>query len=594
MCGIIGYLSKNIAIDRDLFNAMRDCLAHRGPDGFGSWFHNDKCIALGHRRLSFLDLTETGVQPLHNEDKSVWASINGEIYNYIELREELQKAGHIFRSSGDSEVIVHAYEEWGVDMLSRLDGMFAFALWDNNASVMFLARDRFGIKPLYYYADGERFIFSSEPKAILHDPSVPREIDYTSMCDFFHYRYIPSPRTIYRNMFKLQPGHYMLLDNTNSAEQKCYFRPIAENTKQSLSKTAKHIDELLLEAVTKHVRSDVPLGSFLSGGYDSTALVKYFSRIKKGFNTFSIGFDGWEHSEHLFAEQVSNVYATSQHHTVLNSKSIDELPEIMYYFDEPIADISIIPTFCVSKLAAQHNKAVLSGEGADELFAGYTWHRKYLWDIDNKWLKKAKRYGWDIPVNHFDVSSYSKAMAMGHFGRNELESLLMPNYHKYIPDDSDWFYRLHCNKELPIPKRFQMLDLRTFMSELVLVKIDRASMAHSLETRVPFLANDVVEYMLCLAPLSYFDGKRQKPVLRKILKKDIPKSILNRKKQGFTGPDEYYQNPEFYSNTLLNSSLVDRGIVNRKYVDACIENHDYWRLWKIAVFELWFRNWINK
>ena len=195
---------------------------------------------------------------------------------------------------------------------------------------------------------------------------------------------------------------------------------------------------------------------------------------------------------------------------------------------------------------------------------------------------------------HFDVSSYSKAMAMGHFGRNELESLLMPNYHKYIPDDSDWFYRLHCNKELPIPKRFQMLDLRTFMSELVLVKIDRASMAHSLETRVPFLANDVVEYMLCLAPLSYFDGKRQKPVLRKILKKDIPKSILNRKKQGFTGPDEYYQNPEFYSNTLHNSSLVDRGIVNRKYVDACIENNDYWRLWKIAVFELWFRNWINK
>jgi len=594
MCGIIGRWNHHHKIDRELFNAMRDTLIHRGPDGFGSYFDPDVNLALGHRRLSFLDLSETGAQPMCNEDRTVWLTVNGEIYNYPELRQQLIQKGHRFLSSTDSEVLVHGYEEWGMHMLDRIDGMFAFGLWDKRENKLILARDRFGIKPLYYYAgpDGD-MIFASEIKAIIEDKQVGRDVDFTAMCNFFVYRYVPSPNTIFKNIYKLPPAHFMEFSSPSDHKTICYYMLEAGGIKMDRKEALARVDDLLQHSVKTHVRSEVPVGSFLSGGYDSSAMVNYFSDIEQGFNTFSIGFIDWDKSEHQYAQVVADKFKTHHYNKILDSETLQILPELMYYYDEPIADISIIPTYFVSKFAAEHNKAVLSGEGADELFAGYSWHRDYLWAVTKRQIRDSKKSGWELPENHFDVDSYSRAMSMGMFDKSQLELLLNKDLHQFIPEDTSWFYRQHFMEQIPVPKRFQMLDLKTFMGELVLTKIDRASMANSLEVRVPFLSKEVSEFMLSLDPQVYFDAEKQKILLYKILKKrGVPQYILKRPKQGFTGPDSYYQNIDFYKNYLLNSRLINHDLINIKYLQTLIEQKDHWRLWKLVVFELWFSRWM--
>lgn len=594
MCGIIGRWNHHHKIDRELFNAMRDTLIHRGPDGFGSYFDPDVNLALGHRRLSFLDLSETGAQPMCNEDRTVWLTVNGEIYNYPELRQQLIQKGHRFLSSTDSEVLVHGYEEWGMHMLDLIDGMFAFGLWDKRKNKLILARDRFGIKPLYYYTGPEGdMIFASEIKAIIKDRQVIRDVDYTAMCNFFFYRYVPSPNTIFKNIYKLPPAHYMEFSSPSDHKTICYYKLEAGGIKMDRKEALTRVDDLLQDSVKNHVRSEVPVGSFLSGGYDSSAMVNYFSGIEKGFNTFSIGFKNWDKSEHQYAQVVADKFKTRHYNQILDSGSLEILPDLMYYYDEPIADISIIPTYYVSKFAAEHNKAVLSGEGADELFAGYSWHRDYLWAVTKRQIRDSKKSGWKLPENHFDVDSYSRAMSMGMFDKSQLELLLNKDLHQYIPEDTSWFYRQHFMEQIPVPKRFQMLDLKTFMGELVLTKIDRASMANSLEVRVPFLSKEVSEFMLSLDPQVYFEAEKQKILLYKILKKSgVPRYILKRPKQGFTGPDSYYQNIDFYKNYLLNGRLINHNLININYLQTLIEQNDHWRLWKLVVFELWFSKWM--
>lgn len=593
MCGIIGRWSSNQKIDRELFHCMRDTLTHRGPDGFGSYFDPDVNIALGHRRLSFLDLSETGTQPMCNEDRNVWLTINGEIYNYVELRALLIQKGHHFSSSTDSEVLVHAYEEWEMDMLYRIDGMFAFGLWDKRKNKLILARDRFGIKPLYYYVNpAGDLVFASEIKAIIEDRSIKRVLDYESMCNFFTYRYVPSPKTIYKNIYKLPPAHYAEFSAPANFVVKCYYELKTENKLIGSKEVFEKAEELIQDSVKNHIRSEVPVGSFLSGGYDSTTMVACFSQLEQGFNTYSIGFQDWEYSEHQYAQIVADKFRTHHHNKILDNTSLDFLPELMYFYDEPIADISIIPTYFVSKLAAEHNKAVLSGEGADELFAGYTWHRDYLWPVSKKHIRNSKKFGWELPENHFNVESYSRAMSMGLFDKTQLELLLNKDLHKFIPEDVAWFYKQYFNEKIPVPKRFQMLDLKTFMGELVLTKIDRASMANSLEVRVPFLSKEITEFMLSLDPSVYFNAEKQKLLLYKILrKKGVPRKILKRPKQGFTGPDGYYKNIDFYRNYLAESKFAALGAIQQEYLNKLLAEGDFWRLWKITIMELWFRKW---
>ena len=594
MCGIVGQWNKYDKIDRLLFNRMRDTLVHRGPDGCGSYFAEDINVALGHRRLAFIDLSDKARQPFCNEDSTIWATVNGEIYNYKQLREELEQKGHRFASRCDSETIVHAYEQWGIDMVNKLEGMFAFAIWDSNVRKIFIARDKFGIKPLFYYYDNEKLIFASEIKAIVENPAVQRKINYRSMCEYFYYRYIPSPNTIFENIYKVEPAHYIEFSDVDKFNDVEYYKfQTAENT-MSQKRLVEDINEILSESVKKHIQSDVPIGSFLSGGYDSSLLVKYFSDSQKGFNTYSIGFDGWQKSEHQYAEQVSQIFGTNHRPLILDDMSLDVLKDLMYYYDDPIADISIIPTYLVSKEAAKYNKAVLSGEGADELFAGYTWHKKYLWTIP--WWQEIvyKIKGWELPLNNFDIDSYARVTEMGKFDGDALRDLLPEKLHTYIPEDKDAFFRKFFDKSLPTPKRFQMLDIKCFMAELVLTKVDRASMANSLEVRVPFLNTGIFEKMLSLSPDVYFNPRKQKVVIYKILKKYIPREIIARKKQGFVGPDSYYMNFDWYRKCLTDSRLVMDGLIRRTAIDKYLNDRDHWRLWKIAVFEMWYRQWINK
>lgn len=375
MCGIIGRWNSTQPIQSAVFLAMRDSMRHRGPDGEGAWFRPHRHLAFGHRRLSFLDLSPTGIQPLANEDNSIWITVNGEIYNYLELRDELQQKGHVFRSATDSEVLVHAWEEWGSEMLPKLEGMFAFGLWDESHNELILARDRYGIKPLYYCLNRGEMLFASELKAFAADAGIPRIVDPVAFCNYFTYRYIPSPQTIYANMYKLEPGQFVIFRTPTDFSLNFYFSPKTSNTVIKTSDAAHIAGRLIHQSVHRHIRSDVRVGSFLSGGYDSSTLVKYFSKEQPGFNTFSAGFEGWEMSEHFAAAKVASVYATRSHELIIATTDYDVLPELMFNYDEPISDISILPTYLISRLAASHNKTVLSGEGADEIFAGYTWHR---------------------------------------------------------------------------------------------------------------------------------------------------------------------------------------------------------------------------
>ncbi len=592
MCGITGWWSKNSKINRELFNSMRDTLTHRGPDGYDSYFSSDEKLALGHRILAFNNFSKSDTQVTCSENKNVYSVFNGKIYNYKKLRILLEEKSHIFKSNSDDELIIHAYQEWGMKFLEKIDGMFAFAIFDNKLQKLFLVKDRFGVKPLYYFCDKENLIFASEIKAIIKNPEIKREINKKSISEYFIYRYIPSPNTIFQDIFKIPPAHYIEIDKNFNISHKKYFELKIDIKKQRKSKLIKEIEELIRNSIKEQIDSDTDIASFLSGGFDSSILVKYFSEIKKEINTFSIGFENWEKSEHLFAEKVSKIYKTNHFSKLLNQESLNILDELMYYYDEPIADISIIPTYFACKLASQHNKIILSGEGADEFFAGYGWHKEYLWEISKAELTKAKKWNWDLPINNFDIDSYAKAMAMGEFDEKELKFLLTEKYHQYTPTDTKEFYRKYFNENIDKPKRFQAIDIKAFMGELLLTKMDRASMANSLEVRMPFLNKEICEKMLSLDTEKYFDKKKRKIILYKLLQKDLPKKILNRKKQGFTGPDEFYMNFEFYEKNLNNSKLVEAEIINQSAINHYIKQKDHWRLWKILVLEKWFKKWI--
>lgn len=591
MCGIFGQWNFNSSpLNTEIFNAQRNTLSHRGPDSSDSWFSPDINIGLSQTRLAIIDLDKRANQPLHNENNTVHAVVNGEIYNYKELRTELEKAGHFFKTNSDSEVIVHGWEEWKTDLPSKLDGMFAFAVYDEINKQMFAARDRFGIKPFYYKSTSSIFTFSSELKAIVANPNFEKKIDWSSACDYFTYRYIPSPKTIWENVCKLPPAHSILIESNGKTTITEYWKLNSENIIIPFNDAVHQVHELLLKSVKKHLLSDVAVGTFLSGGYDSSALVLFQDELKYKQKTFTIGFDKWHNSEHNFAEIIATQFKTEHYKEIIDANSLQMLDNLAWNYDEPNGDISTIPTFRVSQLASKHVKVVLSGEGADEIFGGYTWHHNLM--SRNNLLKKDNIYNILNGNKMHGIEGYSNAMAMGLFNNNKLKELFTANYHNNISDDPFWFYRQHYRNDLSPLKTFQYLDIKTFMAELVLQKVDRASMANSLEARVPFLDIELVEFMFNLDEKVYFKKGTQKSILQEILKPFVPSEIINRKKQGFTGPDRYYQNTEWYKTELKNSVLVENGIINRYFIDNSINSGDYWRLWKIVIFEKWFKKWL--
>lgn len=594
MCGIGGIFSNGThRINEDVLKRMSDTLTHRGPDDHGIYLSKNKKSGLIHRRLSFLDLSPAGRQPLHSDDGLIHVTLNGEIYNYKELRKALETLGCVFNTQTDTEVLIHGYKMWGMQLPTKLSGMFAFAILDEKENKVILARDRFGIKPMYYARDKNMFAFASEIKAIFATSLFNKKINHQAVSLFLANRYIPSPQTIWSDVFKLSAAHLLEL-NLNDFTYNIirYYNPTIGLNKMNQEDAWFNFTNLLKTSISKHLISEVPIGTFLSGGLDSSTLV-YIMQKELHYSTkaFSIGFKDWNESEHQYARMVAQSVGATFYIEILDKIELDEVKMLMWHYDEPIADISILPTYKVSELARRHVKAVVSGEGADELLGGYWWHKPqnfYYSSVFQRWLSFVKKPAFNQVKQH-----YIHAMSMGLFDAFELNQCLTGEFLKAIPDDPFQHFDNFRHDGLPVLKQLQLLDLHAFMNELILAKVDRASMAHSLEVRVPFLDHTLVDFMLSLHPDVYFNPTDQKPFLKSLLKKHVPDVILNRPKQGFVGPDQFYMNYDLYFKSLINGRLIQQYVINKSYVERCIKNKDHWRLWKLFVLENWWQVWME-
>ncbi|MEX0813976.1 MAG: asparagine synthase (glutamine-hydrolyzing) [Chitinophagales bacterium] len=591
MCGIAGFISE-INIEDDILEAVADSLKHRGPDAYGVFNIPGSNTCMVHTRLSFFDLSDKGNQPMHFQELGLTISYNGEVYNFREIRKELEQKGYTFISDSDTEVVLKAWHAWGTKSIDRFKGMFAFAIYDSKNKKLHLVRDRFGIKPLYYTHQKNTFGFASELKALRASGLFQMDTDWSAVCDFMVYRYVPSPKSIYENVHKLPPAHYLEYDtvaNTTAIHE--YWKLESGNKKDPKGELPAMVDEFLRKSVQRHSRADVPVGMFLSGGYDSSAIAAYLKQNNYPHaQAFSIGFENWERSEHQYAQIVANHLDIPLQSQLLDATSLDYVDEMPQVYDEPIADISIVPTYLVSKLARKNVKAVLSGEGADEIFGGYWWQKEYYRITHPKSIKgKIKQL---INGKADPVKFYADAASMGEFNVDELKKLLHPDLHQYIPEDPLWFYRKHLKKEWSPLKQMQYMDIKCFMAELILVKVDRASMANSLEVRVPFLDHELFETIFSYHEDAYYKSEVKKYCLHENIKGKLPQSIINREKQGFVGPDQYYMKKDFYSKVFQQSKLKKQGTFSDDYLDHLMNKPYDWRKWKIAVMDKWFDKWM--
>ncbi len=613
---------------------MTAALRHRGPDDEGSYgcefqtrppYDAIPGVALGFRRLSIIDL-EGGQQPMTNEDGSIWVVFNGEIYNYPSLRRRLQGAGHVFRSESDTECIVHLYEDEGPELFTHLNGMFAVAIWDAKRRRLVLGRDRLGQKPLVYRMEGERLMFASELKSLLEVPGVPREVDPSAIDEYLTYQYVPYPNTILRGFRKLPPGHRAVFQD-GQLEVSSYWSPDF-NAESSTSETqaVEQLREMLRSSIQLRMRSDVPLGAFLSGGVDSslvTAIMQEYS--EEPIKTFSIGFPVAEYDETKFARQVAEHLGTDHHEFQVTPDAVDILPKLIWHFDEPFADSSAIPTWYVSQLTREHVTVSLTGDGGDELFAGYPRYRAVAL------AEKIDRLG---PVRSLLAASFWQklsAPARQKSRRRQFkrfsQSLAASPLRRY----ADWIsifneqrradlYSDAFVEQLPSSDPFDFLqgawkrarhrdsvtaislaDLTTYLTCDLNQKVDRASMAHSLECRQPFLDHRVVEFAAAL-PLRYkYRWGRGKRILQRAFGELLPKEIWNRKKMGFGVPiDHWFRHElkELAHDVLLDDTAGERDYFRREYVEHLLAEHQSntfdhaYRLWSLVILELWLREWL--
>lgn len=585
MCGILAIASPARKLEKNEVEKMLAVLSHRGKDNQTVVLRHDGKIGMGHVRLSLIDLSEQANQPMCNENETIWLTFNGEIYNFIEIRNELIQLGHIFKSRSDAEVIIHGYEQWGTDVLQRLNGMFAFVIYDEKTHRMFIARDRIGIKPLYFSFFKQNLMVASEIKSILQHPEFIKEINETSLCEYFTYRYVPSPNTIFKNISKLPPAFYLIVDTHTLEYREHEYWTLSLDDKPFNDNLEEEVHKKLNASVVMHLQSDVPVGIFLSSGIDSSTIAYLTQKNKYNPQAFTIGFETWDKSEHIRAREIATQLEIEYKEKILTADSIKNIYESVYHYDEPIADISIVPTFEISRFASSQVRTVLSGEGGDELFAGYGWHKK--------WMRQQLLNQIGIGLNNnYLVNYYAQSMAMGMFDENELKELLPNDKWEFIPEDVFHFYRKHYKKGVDPLKALQYLDLKTFLAELVLTKVDRASMAHTLEVRVPFLNHELVEFMFLLPRKQVFKKGEQKYLLQNVLKSKIEASILQQPKQGFVGPDKFYEQKLFYSEKLKKSKLAQNGYLKQTTINKYLQMNDFWRLWKILILENWFNYWI--
>lgn len=627
MCGICGKMNfeREKLIPAQLLKRMTDAIRHRGPDDEG--FYVSGPVGLGFRRLSIIDL-DGGHQPLSNENGTVWIVFNGEIYNYLSLREDLLGKGHVFKTKSDTEVIVHLYEEYGPKCLQKLRGMFGFAIWDLSNNTLFLARDRVGIKPLYYYVGNNFISFGSEMKAILADPAVSREVDPEIIDRFLTYYYVPGGNTLLRNLFKLEPGHSLMVRNGRIDIQQYWDLDFSRESDDSSIESEKQLVELLDETVNLHMISDVPVGFLLSGGLDSTAMLSFAARkTDKPISTFTVGFSSPDViDERPFARLAAERFG-SKHYEI--SMSPDEfvafLPKYVWHMEEPVVEPPAIALFYVSKLASSHVKVLISGEGGDEAFAGYENYRNLFWlEVVKKalgWVRQPLGGGMSLmgnmlhsrplskygPLMRADLGDYYLSRASSPFQffnqstRNGLYSAEM--IATVDKERSFGVVRKHLSHgaNYGLLQRMLYVDTKTWLPDDLLVKADKMTMANSVELRVPFLDHKMLEFAATLPRNQKLRGLTMKYLAKKALRKHVPDEILNRRKAGFPVPYAMWLRNnlrEQVSEILLDPTTNARGYFERGTVEKLIRQYQAGagyskEIFALLVLELWHRTFLD-
>jgi asparagine synthase (glutamine-hydrolysing) len=623
MCGIAGILDLRARrpIDETVLVAMRDVIRHRGPDGEG--LHVEPGVGLAHRRLSIIDVSG-GAQPLYNEDGSVVVIYNGEIYNYRGLVDELRDLGHTFRTHCDTEVIVHAWEEWGERSVERFNGMFAFALWDRNRGQAFLARDRLGVKPLYYaeLPDG-RVLFGSELKALLAHPALAREIDPLAVEEFFALGYVAEPRSIYRGASKLEPGHTLLVDRKGLTLRRYWDVVFGARHRGSEEELGDELVGRFREAVAKRLMSEVPLGAFLSGGVDSSAVVAMMAQVSsEPVNTCSIRFGEKDFDESRYAAEVADRYRTNHRIATVAVDDFGLVDRLASLYDEPFADSSSMPTYRVCELARRGVTVALSGDGGDESFAGY---RRYRWHTYEERVRSFVPGGLRGPFFGLLGRLYPKADWAPKVlrAKSTLEALALDPVEGYfhsvsILSDSlrRQLFRPSFRRELggyhaievlkrhldrapdhPL-SRVQYLDIKTYLPGDILTKVDRASMAHSLEVRVPILDYELIEWVAALPPGMKLRGREGKYLFKKAMEAYLPKTLLYRPKMGFAVPlASWFRGPlrARVREALASPALLDTGIFDERFLARMVDEHQSGlrdfsaAIWSVLMFETFCR-----
>jgi len=623
MCGIAGKFAfgEGATVSRDLLQRMCDSIIHRGPDDEGYYLNGP--IGLGHRRLSIIDL-DSGRQPIANEDQTIWIVFNGEIYNYVELREFLIGRGHTFSTATDTEVIIHLYEEQGEEFLSSLRGMFAIALWDKRTQTLLLARDRLGKKPLFYSViPGKGLLFGSEIKAILQDPDVKRELNVEALDAYLSLLCVPAPLTMFQGIQKLPAGHLLTCSREKVAVKEfwdLHYEPMASPRESEL---VESLEAILCESVRIRLRSDVPIGAFLSGGMDSSSVVAVMAKLlDRPVVTCAVGFQQEEHNELPYSREVAERFGCIHHEHLIQPDVEDLVPRLVTYFDEPFGDSSAVPTYYVSQMARQHVTVALSGDGGDEIFAGYSRH--YLQRLEHRLrrlLGGAAGAGfvssigaWLPPVKGKETlkklgMAPDRAYAYKYYHllfnpdkKRELYSDdLRASCTGFDPAAPFRSYYNRCNSSDPLDKALYV-DIKIYLADDILVKVDRMSMAHALEVRAPLLDHKLLEFTATIPSSFKLKGRTTKYLLKQVMRKYLPSRVLTRKKHGFTMPvGEWLKGPlrPMVEECLFSSRVRQRGLFNPDAMRALWSAHlsgaqDYsHHLWMLLMFDLWHRQYLD-
>jgi len=640
MCGITGVynLNKKANVSEEVVKKMRDTLVHRGPDNEGIYISSDKKIGLGFRRLAIIDLSSAGNQPMSNEDKTVWMVLNGEVYNFPGLKAALIQKGHTFKSHTDAEVVLHLYEEKGEQLVDDLNGMYAFVLWDEKKKKLLAVRDRLGIKPFYYYFKDGVFIFGSEIKAILEHPLVKREVDLEGISHYLTFACTPAPYTLFKDIHKLAPAQYLTLDQEGDLKINSYWSPVQNKeqiTEELESHFIKKTHSLLKESIEKQMVSDVPFGCFLSGGIDSSTNAVLMSRaMGKPVETFSISFkDLPQYDEFPYSRKIAKLLDSQCHETIIGKKEMEEwLSQLAYYADDPNGDPVCFPVYYLSKLVRDSGVIMAQvGEGADELFCGYGTYMQFIRIYTKYWryLEKLPAFLRKIPyllirklvpqnklVLH---KEFLRRLAFGEplfygganaFSAYDKQFLLKKDFQRKVPFDysdrliEDIYLRLGKEySQADFLQKMLYLELTIRLPELLLMRVDKMAMAHSIETRVPFLDHRIVEMAFSIPGKLKIKNNTTKYILKKAVKGVIPDEIINRKKKGFHAPiKEWMRKESSLSDDLVdiirNSKIKELNIFNYAYIEQLISDHqnnkhdNSFRLWNLITLSLWYDQWI--